>query len=215
MEPKKFMTILVHFLLLPIIASTCSEEEKYNLKMEAEMCYNRELTRLDSVITCDNFDFRNSVCKKALENCYDTNFINSLGDFYLARAMNLKHWIFLSNKLLDKDHSKSVFYFFSPFLLHFCSQHQLRWFHIFYEECQHVKNITKRWPLSRMSFWNCPSVKEYVSSGRRAVFGPVRVCSDHLNQEHNFCVQKHMNILPAKKNSSWRDACKNLQLVNF
>ena len=34
------------------------------------------------------------------------------------------------------------------------------------------------------------------------------------NQDYNYCVQKHMNILPAKKNSSWKDACNNLQQVN-
>ena len=37
------------------------------------------------------------------------------------------------------------------------------------------------------------------------------VCSQTVNLDYNFCVQKHMNILPAKKNSSWKDACKNLK----
>ena len=78
----------------------------------------------------------------------------------------------------------------------------------------HVKTVTDRWPVGELEFMQCPAVQEYLASGRRRVFGPVLSCSDNLNLEYNFCVQKHMNILPAKKNSSWKDACKYLKQVN-
>ena len=127
--------------------------------------------------------------------------------------LELLQWIILARKLLDNSYSKSVFYFFSPFLVHFCSVHDLKWYHIFYEECIHVKTVTDKWPVSKMGFMECPIVREYLASGRKRVFGPVLSCSENRNLDYNFCVQKHMNILPAKKNSSWKDACKNLKQV--
>ena len=139
----------------------------------------------------------------------------------MSKQINLKQWIFLAKKLLDNTPAKSVLYFFSPFLVHFCSGHQLKWFQMFYEECMHVKTFIRKWPVIKMEFMKCPSVQEYLSSGRKRVFGPVMSCTRNLNHDFNFCVQKHMDILPAKKNCSWKDACKtlkqvfNLERVNF
>ena len=73
--------------------------------------------------------------------------------------------------------------------------------------------MTSVWPLEEMEFMRCPSVKEYLArmDPRERKVGPVIFCSQNVNLDYNFCVQKHMNILPAKKNSSWKDACKNLR----
>jgi hypothetical protein len=154
-------------------------------------------------------------CEKELDKCFEQESIMEINDFIIEKAINIKQWLFLAQKLLDEAHAKSVFYFFSPFLVQFCPVHHLQWFHIFYEECLHVKTVIKTWPVTKMEFMKCPSVEEYLSSGRKRVFGPVMSCPAHLNQDYNFCVQKHMNILPAKKNSSWKDACNNLKQVKM
>ena len=209
-----FLLILPHLSLST--SFNCSKDEEYNAKRSAKMCFNKMLTKLGVETSCDGFDFRNSYCDKRLEKCFESNFRMEMRDFFLEKAINLKQWIFLAKKLLDNTRAKSVFYFFSPFLIHFCSGHQLKWFHILNEECMHVKTVIRAWPANKMEFMKCPSVKEYLSSGRKRVFGPVLSCTRHLNHDYNFCVQKHMNILPAKKNSSWKDACKHLkQVINL
>ena len=191
----------------------CSKDEEYNAKRSAKTCFNKMLTKLAVETSCDGFDFINSDCDKGLEKCFESDFRMEMRDFFLEKAVNMKQWIFLAKKLLDNTHAKSVFYFFSPFLVHFCSGPQLKWFHIFYEECMHVKTVIRTWPASKMEFMKCPSVEEYLSSGRKRVFGPVMSCTRNLNHDFNFCVQKQINILPAKKNCSWKDACKNLKQV--
>jgi hypothetical protein len=209
--------IILYFLLLhlsPTTPSKCSEVEEYNHKKAAQLCYNKILTNLDVETSCDGFDFENSDCDRGLEKCFEEEFIREMRDFYLEKAINFQQWIFLAKRLLDNSQANSVFYFFSPFLVQFCSGHQLQWFHIFYEECMHVKTVTRKWPVGQTEFMECPSVVEYISNGRKQMFGPVMSCSGSLNLVYNFCVQKHMNILPAKKNSSWKDACKNLEQVN-
>ena len=219
-----FLNFFNMFLLLLIIlcvllsSSTslnCSVDEEFNSKKVAQMCYSEMLTKLDFKSSCDQLDLERINCRKGLEKCFESEFIMEMNDFFLEKAIILKQWIFLAHKLLDNAHGKSVFYFFSPFLVHFCSVHHLQWFHIFYEECLHVKTVIRTWPVSKMEFMKCPGVEDYLSSGRKGVFGPVMSCSAHLNQDYNLCVQKHMNILPAKKNSSWKDACNNLQQVNM
>ena len=65
-----------------------------------------------------------------------------------------------------------------------------------------------------MVWQQCPSVRDYLARHQTIQsrkFGPILSCSQNVNLDYNFCVQKHMNILPAKKNSSWKDACKNLK----
>ena len=67
--------------------------------------------------------------------------------------------------------------------------------------------------MEQMTWTQCPSVRQYLSTHPNTArkFGPIIPCSQTVNLDYNFCVQKHMNILPAKKNSSWKDACKNLK----
>ena len=75
-------------------------------------------------------------------------------------------------------------------------------------------SITRVWPVEEMVWQQCPSVRDYLARHRTIQsrkFGPILLCSQNVNLDYNFCVQKHMNILPAKKNSSWKDACKNLK----
>lgn len=203
--------LLSHLMLSA--SSACTKEEEYAIKKTAQICFNKRIGVLNIKTSCDGLDFRKSYCVRMLKKCFKRDYRQKFEDFFLEKAIQFKQWIFLANKLLDSNHAKSVFYFFSPFLVHFCSSNNLQWFHIFYEECMHVKNVTAQWPVSKMEFMHCPSIKEYLSSGRNRVFGPVMSCPKHPNQEFNFCVQKHMNILPAKKNSSWKDACKNLKQV--
>ena len=74
-------------------------------------------------------------------------------------------------------------------------------------------SITRVWPVEEMTWTQCPSVRKYLAThpDQERKFGPIVTCSQTVNLDYNFCVQKHMNILPAKKNSSWKDACKNLK----
>ena len=211
------LNIFLHQLTLTT-SSTCSEEEEYNSKKIAQICFNKLIGNLDTESSCDDLDFRKSDCEKGLKKCFESEFIVNIEDFFIEKAIQLKQWIFLAKKLLESSNANSVFYFFSPFLINFCSSHKLKWLaltDIFYEECMHVKSVIKKWPIRKMKFLRCPSIKEYLSSGRKRVYGPVMSCSKHLNQDYNFCVQKHMNILPAKKNSSWKDACKNIKQVSW
>ena len=202
------LVLFFHHLSLST-SSICSKEEEYNAMKVARLCFNKIIGNLDFESSCDDLDFKKSDCDKGLSKCFDSEFKIKIKDFFTEKAIQFKQWIFLAKQLLDSSHAKSVFYFFSPFLVHFCSSQKLAWFHMFYEECMHVKTVLKKWPLRKMEFRKCPSIKEYLSSGRKRVFGPVLSCPKHINQDYNFCVQKHMNILPAKKNSSWKDACKN------
>ena len=114
--------------------------------------------------SCKWFDFGIGECDKELEKCFDQEFIMKISDYIIEKAINIKQWLFLAQKLLDNANAKSVFYFFSPFLVHFCSVHHLQWFHIFYEECLHVKTVIRSWPLTKMEFMECPSVEEYLST---------------------------------------------------
>ena len=184
-----FLNFFNMFLLLLIIlcvllsSSTslnCSVDEEFNSKKAAQMCYSEMLTKLDFKSSCDQLAFEKIGCGKVLEKCFERDFIMEMKDFFLEKAINLKQWIFLAHKLLDNAHAKSVFYFFSPFLVHFCSVHDLQWCHIFYEECLHVM---RTWPVTMMEFMKCTSVKEYLSSGRKGVFGLVMSCPAHLSQD--------------------------------
>ena len=134
--------LILSFLILPRLSLgtslNCSKDEEYNAKKSAKMCFNKMLRKLGVETSCDGFDFINSDCDKGLDKCFENGLRMEMRDFYIEKAINMKQWIFLAKKLLDNTHAKSVFYFFSPFLIHFCSGHQLKWFHIFYEECMHV-----------------------------------------------------------------------------
>lgn len=87
---------------------------------------------------CAGLDFYQHSCERKLEKCYSQEFILEWRDFYIERAIQFKQWMIYAKKMLDNSHAKSVFYFFSPFLLQFCLMNELKWYHIFYEECLHV-----------------------------------------------------------------------------
>ena len=177
-----FSLLLLIVFLSSSTSLNCSVNDEFNSKKTAQMCYSEMLTKLDFKSSCDQLAFEKIGCDKVLEKCFERDFIMEMKDFFLEKAINLKQWIFLAHKLLDNAHAKSVFYFFSPFLVHFCSVHHLKWFHIFYEECLHVRTVIRTWPVTKMQFMKCPSVEEYLSSGRKRVFGPVMSCSQHLNK---------------------------------
>ena len=116
--------VLFFFLLLPLSHSTsiiCSKDEKYYTKKAAQLCFNKILSELNVGESCKWFDVWISECEKELEKCFEQEFIMEINDFIIEKAINIKQWIFLAPKLMDNAHAKSVFYFFSPFLVHFCS----------------------------------------------------------------------------------------------
>ena len=87
---------------------------------------------------CAGLDFHKSKCGTKLEKCFEKKFSAEMEEFFVERAIQFKQWMIFAKKLLDIHHAKSVFYFFSPFLLQFCLMNELKWYHIFYEECLHV-----------------------------------------------------------------------------
>ena len=199
------LLLIIIFRLSSSTSLNCSVEEEFNSKKAAKICYSKMLTKLDFKSSCKQLDLGKIDCDKRLEKCFEREFIMEMQDFFLEKVINMKQWIFLAQKLLENAHAKSVFYFFSPFLVHFCSVHHLQWFHIFYEECLHVKTIIRTWPVTKMQFMKCASVEEYLSSGRKRVFGPVMSCSQHLNKAefHNVegnagCVCATFSVICAK-----------------
>ena len=113
--------MLVFQISATVLSPPCSEQQLYQHKKSAQSCYNKILARLDLRTSCEVFDSVNSDCDGDLKECFDKKFQIEMKDFYLEKAIQLKQWITLAHKLLDNSHSKSVFYFFSPFLVHFCS----------------------------------------------------------------------------------------------
>ena len=99
----------------------------------------RMLSQLSDTEPCSGLQFNSGSCLAMVEKCYSPQFSAEMKDFFLERAIQFKQWMVLAKKLLDITHAKSVFYFFSPFLLQFCLMNELKWYHIFYEECLHVK----------------------------------------------------------------------------
>ena len=196
---------------------SCKDDEKEEAKKLAKNCFNSHLTNLARETTCENIMGLNWKCNKEIIKCFGLDFATKMSDFYLEKAIQLAQWLFLAEKLLHRSHAKSVFYFFSPFLVQFCSdsKSKLSWSDIFYEECLHLQQVLEMWPLDQIELRRCPSVIEYLTSGRPRKSGPIMSCSDKSNQEHNFCVQQFMNILPARKNSSWKDACRTLKKVTW
>ena len=96
------------------------------------------LSQLSDDDPCAGLDFQASSCETKLEKCFEEKFSAEMKDFFIERAIQFKQWMIFAKKLLDISHAKSVFYFFSPFLLQFCLMNELKWYHIFYEECLHV-----------------------------------------------------------------------------
>ena len=101
------------------------------------------LSQLADTEPCSGLQFNSGSCLSMVEKCYSPQFSAEMKDFFLERAIQFKQWMVLAKKLLDITHAKSVFYFFSPFLLQFCLMNELKWYHIFYEECLHVKRLVK------------------------------------------------------------------------
>ena len=101
------------------------------------------LSQLAESEPCSGLQFNSGSCLSMVEKCYSPQFSAEMKDFFLERAIQFKQWMVLAKKLLDITHAKSVFYFFSPFLLQFCLMNELKWYHIFYEECLHVKRLVK------------------------------------------------------------------------
>ena len=104
-----------------------------------QFLYFRMLSQFSDEDACAGLDFERSKCGKLLEKCFDKQFSLEMKDFFIEKAIQFKQWMIFAKKMLENTHAKSVFYFFSPFLLQFCLMNELKWYHIFYEECLHVK----------------------------------------------------------------------------
>ena len=100
---------------------------------------------------CAGLDFHKSKCGTKLEKCFEKKFSAEMEEFFVERAIQFKQWMIFAKKLLDIHHAKSVFYFFSPFLLQFCLMNELKWYHIFYEECLHVNRW--KWTFNIKEFY--------------------------------------------------------------
>ena len=84
-----FLLLILHNSLCT--SSICSEEEKYNSKKAAQICFNKLLSKLDLREPYEWFDFGVSDCDKELENCFDQGFIIEMKEnfFRCCRACQL------------------------------------------------------------------------------------------------------------------------------
>ena len=172
-QPKEYATFEKEFLLdieatIAAMEDVCPVAENKSLKscpvFTTHNIAHINYANINSLTSLTDFINIEDVPSNAFKSNdeFESDFRMDMRDFYIEKAINLKQWIFLAKKLLENTRAKSVFYFFSPFLVHFCSGHQLKWFHIFYEECIHVKTVIRTWPANKMRFMKCPSVEEYL-----------------------------------------------------
>jgi len=206
------------FPILFFISSTsleqqCSERQKYELAKTAEKCFQKFFSQIDLSNACTQTN-----CETNLSKCHNPDYIGSMRKYFHEKAIYYKWWLILSKKLLGDPLSESVFYFFSPFLLQYCSEAgRISSGQEYFNECMHVKAITRKWPLHKMGFSACPSVSFYLKMKRNSwrrtqkLLGPVWECRS--NQEFNFCFQDKMNRFPSRAMAGWEEGCLSLQEI--
>ena len=210
---KMLLTLFLPFFLpvfLPSKSSHCFEKESYKLRRSAHLCFNQKISKLSDVTACEEFNYRNSDCSKMLEKCFSQDFVRNFSDFYISKAMSIKQWNVLSHKILGTEEANSVFYFFSPFIIQFCSSRLSFETRAFVKECKHVRKILKRWPPIKMNFMKCSTIIKLTKNQKNSKLGPAAMCPQQQNLDHNICVQKYMNLLPLKKHSSLKEACNHI-----
>ena len=128
------------FPILFFISSTsleqqCSERRKYELAKTAEKCFQKFFAQIDLSNACTQTN-----CETNLSKCHNPDYIGSMRKYFHEKAIYYKWWLILSKKLLGDPLSESVFYFFSPFLLQYCSEAgRLSSGQEYFNECMHVK----------------------------------------------------------------------------
>ena len=136
------MTFSMFFPILLFISASspqhpCSENKKYELAKAAEKCFQKFFSKIDLSDACTQTN-----CEKNLSNCHEIEYIENMRKYFQEKAIYYKWWLLLSKKLLSDPLSESVFYFFSPFLLQFCSEAgRLSSGQDYFNECMHVKVI--------------------------------------------------------------------------
>ena len=94
--------LLLYFFIIhlyPSTSSICSEDEKYNSKKAAQMCFNKQLSKLDVRESCEWFDFVISECDKELEKYYDQEFKIENKTWYYIWDSNLLTYYNVGAKL--------------------------------------------------------------------------------------------------------------------
>ena len=128
------------FPILFFISSTsleqqCSERQKYELAKTAEKCFQKFFSQIDLSNACTQTN-----CETNLSKCHNADYIGSMRKYFHEKAIYYKWWLILSKKLLGDPLSESVFYFFSPFLLQYCSEAgRISSGQEYFNECMHVK----------------------------------------------------------------------------
>ena len=128
------------FPILFFISSTsleqqCSERQKYELAKAAEKCFTKFFSQIDLSNACTQTN-----CETNLSKCHSPDYVGSMRKYFHEKAIYYKYWLILSKKLLGDPRSESVFYFFSPFLLQYCSEvGRITSGQEYFNECMHVK----------------------------------------------------------------------------
>lgn len=128
------------FPILFFISSTsleqqCSERQKYELAKAAEKCFTKFFSQIDLSNACTQTN-----CETNLSKCHSPDYVGSMRKYFHEKAIYYKYWLILSKKLLGDPLSESVFYFFSPFLLQYCSEvGRITSGQEYFNECMHVK----------------------------------------------------------------------------
>ena len=126
---------ILFFISSSRLDKTCSDSQKYELAKSAEKCFHKFFSQLDLSSSCGE-----TACSASLASCHEPAYMAAMAKFFLEKAIFYKWWLELSNRLLSHPLSESVFYFFSPFLLQFCSEAgRITSGQRYFNECMHVK----------------------------------------------------------------------------
>ena len=134
MRKSMFFPILF-FISSTSLEQQCSERQKYELAKTAEKCFQKFFSQIDLSNACTQTN-----CETNLSKCHNPDYIGSMRKYFHEKAIYYKWWLILSKKLLGDPLSESVFYFFSPFLLQYCSEAgRISSGQEYFNECMHVK----------------------------------------------------------------------------
>ena len=126
---------ILFFISSSRLDKTCSDSQKYELAKSAEKCFQKFFSNLDLSSSCGE-----TACEASLASCHEPDYMAAMAKFFREKAIYYKWWLELSNRLLSHPLSESVFYFFSPFLLQFCSEAgRINSGQRYFNECMHVK----------------------------------------------------------------------------
>ena len=141
---------LLFFISVKSLGQMCSEKHKYEATDKAKSCYQKYFSEIDISNTCTEIN-----CETQLSKCHDLDYMETMRKYFHEKALYYKWWLILSKRLLSDPLSESVFYFFSPFLLQFCSEAgRLSSGQEYFNECMHVKVTRMFWNFSAQNCLN-------------------------------------------------------------